>query len=65
MGAEPSDTQFDDLPDFNHVDLTPAWDDADPALLDDALLEPDDAGFEPLDEFGAAEAFGEGFDFAG
>lgn len=65
MGAEPSD-----LPDLTGIDLTPTWDEPDPALLDDALLEdallePDVAGFEPLDDLGAAEAFGEGFDFAG
>lgn len=57
MGAEPSD-----LPDLTGIDLTPTWDEPDPALLDDALLEPDDAGFELLEDFDTAEAFGEGFD---
>jgi hypothetical protein len=44
MGAEPADPQFENLPDLTGIDLTPAWDDADPAHLDDPLL---DALLEP------------------
>ena len=61
MGAEPADPQFENLPDLTGIDLTPEWDDADPAHLDDLYDQEAYEGYDatsPVEDLDGADDFG-------